>query len=49
MMFAPQANRERDSQRAEIERLTALVHGYEQGRFIRLMQQMGRWREKLGV
>ena len=39
----------RDRQQAEIERLTALVDGYEQGRFIQLMQRLSRWREKLAV
>jgi glycosyltransferase involved in cell wall biosynthesis len=44
--FAPQNPSGRDRQQAEIERLTALVNGYEQGRFIRLMQRLSRWRSK---
>jgi hypothetical protein len=40
--------RELEIQQAEIVRLSALVRGYEQGRFMRLMQHVGRWRAKLG-
>jgi hypothetical protein len=41
--------RERREQQAEIERLKALVRGYEEGRFIRMMRQMAHLRRKLGV
>jgi hypothetical protein len=37
-----------EHQQTEIERLQKLVHDYEQGRFIRLMRQIGQWRERLG-
>jgi glycosyltransferase involved in cell wall biosynthesis len=36
------------AQQAEIERLRALVRGYEEGRFIQLMQRLAHWRRKLG-
>jgi glycosyltransferase involved in cell wall biosynthesis len=45
----PQKRSALDHQRAEIERLTALVNGYEQGYFIRFMQRIDRWRAKLGA
>jgi glycosyltransferase involved in cell wall biosynthesis len=47
--LAMRGQRERREQQAEIERLRALVRGYEEGRFIRLMQQMAHLRGKLGV
>ncbi len=39
---------EREQQRLEMERLQALVQGYERGRFIRFMRFLHRWRTKLG-
>jgi glycosyltransferase involved in cell wall biosynthesis len=47
--FAYQRQRERIEQQAEIERLRALVRGYEEGRFIRLTRQIAHWRGRLGV
>jgi glycosyltransferase involved in cell wall biosynthesis len=36
-------------QAEELERLRQLVAGYEQGRFIRLMQHIDRWRRRIGI
>lgn len=44
-----QFQKEGEQHKAEIEQLRALVHGYEQGRFIRMMRRAHQWREKLGV
>jgi hypothetical protein len=44
-----QFQQELEQQQVEIERLQTVVQGYEQGRFIRLMRQIDRWRKKLGV
>jgi hypothetical protein len=41
-----QAIAERD---AEIVRLQALVAGYEQGRFMKMMRQVQQWRKKVGL
>jgi len=44
-----QLQEEGKQQQAEISRLQTLVHEYEQGRFIQLMQRVHQWRAKLGV
>jgi hypothetical protein len=44
-----QFQQERQQQQLEIVRLQGLVHGFEQGRFIRLMRWLHQWRRKLGL
>jgi len=44
-----QLQQERAQQQAEIERLQALIHEYEQGRFIHLMRQLHEWRRKPSI
>jgi len=38
-----------ERQAAEIEGLRALVRGYEQGKFMRLMHNVRRWRSRVGL